>query len=302
MLIRYAFNSEGVKVSNALEKHVPSGVTEVEDQQYRTNDKDAYLDVFYPEGTSQPLPAVVWVHGGGWVSGSKDQVDNYLKILASHGYTAVGVNYSIAPEHKYPTPLYQVNDALDYLQHNAERFNIDTDRIVMAGDSAGSQIVAQIANIITSPEYARDIGINPKLEASKLVGLLLNCGAYDLALPDYNGPFGGFLNTVLWAYSGTKDFLNDPNLKHASVVNYVTSNFPPAFITAGNDDPLEEQSTEFAKKLESLGVPVSTLFYPEDHEPKLGHEYQFNLDQQDSKNALDQMLKFLGERTAKPSE
>jgi len=299
MLIRYAFNKDGTKTAKAVEKYVPSGIVEVSSQQYRAGDKDAYLDVFYPLGTVEPRPTVVWVHGGAWVSGNKDQIDNYLKILASHGYTTVGVNYSIAPEHKYPTPLHQVNDALAYLQQNAKRLNIDDTRIVMAGDSAGSQIVAQIANIITSPDYAREIGISPKLEASKLVGLLLNCGAYDLSLPDYNGPFGGFLKTVLWAYSGKKDFLNDPVLEHASVVNYVTPNFPPSFITAGNDDPLEEQSTEFAKKLQSLGVPVVTRFYPKNHEPKLGHEYQFSLDLEDSKQALDQMVQFLNERIAK---
>lgn len=293
LLIRKAFNDNGAKVAQALEKHVPAGITEVQNQQYRPNDKDGYLDVFYPENTSSPLPTVVWVHGGAWVSGDKNDVDNYLKIIASHGYTVVGVDYSIAPEHQYPLPLTQVNDALNYLQNNADRLHIDQNKLFMAGDSAGSQIVAQMANIITSPSYANDIGIKPTLAAQKLKGMLLNCGAYDLALPDYNGEFGKFLHTVLWAYSGKKDFLNDPTLKQASVVNYVTNAFPPSFITAGNDDPLEPQSQEFAKKLTSLRVPVSTLFYPSDHQPKLPHEYQFDLDTEDGVKALSAILAFL---------
>lgn len=300
MLIRYEFHQNDLKIAAALEKHVPSGIASVENQQYRSNDPDAYLDVFYPESTDKPRPTVVWVHGGAWVAGDKVDNDSYLKILASHGYTTVSIGYTLAPEKQYPEPLLQVNDALAYLQTNAERLNIDPSQIVLAGDSAGSQIVAQVGNIITSPAYANEINIKPTLSSDKLKGILLNCGAYDLALPDYNGAFGSFLHTVLWAYSGTKDFLNDPQLKTASVVNYVTGSFPPSFITAGNGDPLEQQSTEFAKKLESLKVPTSTLFYPQDHSPQLPHEYQFNLDNADGQKALSQMVAFLQTYTKQP--
>lgn len=292
LIIRDAFDKNSAKVSAALQKYVPADITQIENQQYRQDDNDAYLDVFYPNGTSKPQPTVIWVHGGAWVSGNKDNIDNYMKILAGRGFTTVSVNYTIAPEKQYPTPIIQLNDALGYLQRNATRLNIDTSQIVLAGDSAGSQIVAQMANIITSSSYADKIDISPNLSSSKLKGLLLNCGAYDLALPDYNGPFGGFLHTVLWAYSGTKNFLHDPKLETASVVNYITPKFPPAFITAGNVDPLLLQSTELAKKLQTLGVPTSTLFYPADHQPALNHEYQFDLDTQDAKNALEQMVDF----------
>jgi acetyl esterase/lipase len=231
------------------------------------------------------------------VSGDKDEVDNYMKILASHGFTVASVNYSIAPEKQYPTPIVQLNDALGYLQQNAKRLNVDTSRLMLGGDSAGSQIVAQMANIITSEAYSKEIGIDPKLSPGNLKGMLLNCGAYDLALPDYNGAFGKFLHTVLWAYSGDKDFLNDPKLKTASVINYLTPAFPPSFITAGNIDPLLAQSTELAKKLETLRVPTSTLFYPANHQPELNHEYQFNLDTSDGQQALKQIVDFAKQYT-----
>lgn len=294
MLIRYEFDKGGRQMSQALEKHVPKGIASIQDQQYKQGDKDAYLDVFYPENTTAPLPAVVWVHGGAWVSGNKKSVDNYAQILAARGYVVVSVNYSLAPEHIYPTPILQLNEALEYVQQNAGRFNIDADKITLAGDSAGSQIVAQMAAIITDPPYASEVGVTPTLPANKLKAMLLNCGAYDLALPDYSGEDGQFLHTVLWAYSGKKDFLDDKNIQRASVVDYVTSAFPPSFITAGNADPLEKQSREFAAKLASLGVPTSTLFYPENHSPQLPHEYQFNLDTDDGKHALQQMIDFLG--------
>lgn len=300
LAIRYVFDKGGKKTSQALEKHVPSGVASTTNEQYSADDKDAYLDVYYPEtakDSGKSLPTVVWVHGGAWISGSKENVANYLKIIASYGYTAVGVNYSIAPEKRYPTPVLQVNEALTYLQENAERLHIDPYQFVLAGDSAGSQIASQVATLTTNPSYPQQINIQPSLQPSQLKAIILNCGAYDLALSNYNGEAGKFLKTVLWAYSGKKDFLNDPDLRYASVIDYVTANFPPTFITAGNDDPLEEQSRAFAEKLTELKVSTDTLFYAKGHTPKLQHEYQFNLDDADGRQALSRILSFIQANT-----
>lgn len=292
LLIRDQFDKNSAATYKSQAKFVPNNIAQVENQQYKAGDNDAYVDVFYTQGTTKPQPTIVWVHGGAWVSGNKQDMDNYLMILASKGFTTVSVNYSIAPEKQYPTPIVQLNEALGYLQQNADRLRINADSLFLAGDSAGSQIVAQMANIVTSKDYAREIGIQPTLAASRLNGVLLNCGAYDLALPDYSGPFGGFLHTVLWAYSGTKDFLNDPRLKTASVANYLTADFPPAFITAGNVDPLLAQSIELASKLKNLGVTTDTLFYPANHQPQLNHEYQFQLDTSDAQTAMSRMVEF----------
>lgn len=297
MLVRYVFDKGGVKTASALEKHVPSNVASVLNQQYKENDPDANLDVFYPKTTGGALPTIVWVHGGAWVSGHKNDTDNYVKILAARGFTTVSVDYSIAPEYKYPLPVLQVNEALAYLLANAERLHIDPNQIFLAGDSAGSQIVGQVANIVANPEYAAKIGVRPELAPERLKGLLLNCGAYDLRLAhEQSGLDGWFVDTVLWAYSGKKDYAHDSEMQLASVYDYVTNSFPPSFITAGNDDPLEGQSREFARKLEKLGVQTSTLFYPEDHKPALPHEYQFNLDGSDGKQAFEQMVAFLQRR------
>lgn len=298
LLVRYFFDKGGQQTSAALEKYVPADIDTIKNQRYRAGDKDAYLDAYFPSDTAAgaQLPTVVWVHGGAWVSGSKDSVANYLKIVSAHGYTMVSIGYSIAPEKQYPTPVLQVNDALRYIQQNAKHLHIDPNNIALAGDSAGSQIAAQVATIITNPAYAKQVGISSPMSPKQLKAMVLNCGAYDLTLPNYNGPDGKFLKTVLWAYSGTKDFLHDPDLQTASVADYVTANFPPSFITAGNADPLEAQSREFASKLAGFGVSTDTLFYAKDHQPQLQHEYQFNLDQADGQQALTHILAFLQDR------
>ena len=136
LVIRAAFDKGANTASQALAKHVPPGVSARLDERYDAADPDARLDVFYPsevENGERSLTTVVWVHGGGWISGSKNQIANYLKILAGKGYTVAGVNYSVAPGKTYPTPLRQVNAALAYLGRNAGRLHVDASRIVLAG-------------------------------------------------------------------------------------------------------------------------------------------------------------------------
>ncbi|MCX2452114.1 alpha/beta hydrolase [Pedobacter sp. PLR] len=295
MLIRYAFNKEGIKVNEHLEKRVSKDVSAIVDQQYIPQEKAAKLDVYYPSsvtGTAQLLPVIVWIHGGGWVAGSKDQMANYCKILAAQGYTVVAIDYTLAPEGIYPLPLRQTQRSLQYLLENAKRFHIDTNRFILAGDSGGAHIAAQSANIIYNSDYATLTGIQPAIPPGKLSGLILYCGPYDTSLVDLSGNFSGFLKTILWAYSGKKD-LDSEVFKTASVINYITKEYPPTFVSVGNADPLAQQSLALARKLTAVGVPVDSLFFSATYQPPLPHEYQFNLDTEAGEMALHSSLEFL---------
>jgi acetyl esterase len=301
LLIRYVFESGAGNVKVAMEAHAPTGVASMLDQQYRPSDDDAYLDVYYPESASQTgsrLPTLIWTHGGAWISGHRADAAPYCQLVAAEGYTVVSIGYSIAPEHHYPRPIHQVNDALAYVQANADHLHIDLDRIVMAGDSAGAQITSQYAALITNPTLASEMAIDPALEPAQLRGVILFCGIYDLvAFMDYADitkglvPWG--IRTALWAYTGSRDS-DSTALKQMSTINHATASYPPALISGGNGDRLtDQQSRPFASRLEGLEVNVTTLFFPDDHEPSLPHEYQFNLDGSDGQDALRQVLAFL---------
>jgi len=244
------------------------------------------------------LPTIVWTHGGAWISGNKRDAAPYFAILASAGYTVVAPDYSVGPGWQYPTAVFQLNDALRYLQENAERLHIDRDRIPLAGDSAGAQLTSQLAIIVTNPDYARAMGITPALDATQLKGLVLCCGVYNMAaLNHLRGVLGWGFHIATWSYSGVPHYASDPALKLMSTMDYVIADFPPAFITGGNGDGLTAiQSTPLAAKLESLGVPATPLFSPDDYTPSLPHEYQFTLDTAAGREALDRILGFLEER------
>lgn len=299
LAIRWAFARGAREVSAVLAPLVPPDVTARLDEVVDATDPDGRVDVFWPsgvDGTAQRLPTVVWVHGGGWVSGSKSDVAEYGRILASRGFTVVAVGYSIAPESRYPQPVRQTGAALRHVLAHADEYHVDPGRVALAGDSAGAQIAAQVAALVTDAGYAARVGVDAPLTPEQLRAAVLFCGAYDLSLPRTSRLGGMFLSTVLQSYSGTRHYAADPDLAYASVVDHVTDRFPPAFVSAGNADPLLAHSRSLVEALSRRAVDVETLFFADDHEPALGHEYQFRLDTDPGREAFERAVEFLRRR------
>jgi acetyl esterase len=257
---------------------------------------DNLLDVYTPKPAPPAAPpVVVWIHGGAFVGGSKEELGGYLRTLAARGFATVAVGYTRAPEGQYPTPVRQVVAALGHLTQQAERLGVDAGRIVLAGDSAGAQISAQVAAVCTNSAYADRMGMSPRLDSKSLRGIALCCGIFDLAAINEGGPFKDLIKAVGWAYSGTRHFRAHTFFTEtASVTRHLTNEFPPTFVTAGNADPLLPQSIAFARALEAVKVDHEVLFFPKDHEPALGHEYQFDLDTPEGWAAFERLVAFFG--------
>lgn len=293
LLIRAAFDRGATRTGAALSKHVPADLVETVDEAYDISSPDGRLDVFRP-ARDEPLPAVVWVHGGGFLSGSKRDVANYLRVLAGRGFATVGVDYSIAPGSRYPTPVRQVAAAIAHLADHADRLGIDPTRIVLAGDSAGAQIAAQVALLVTDPAYAAEVGIEVELAPSSLRGLVLFCGAYDFTLAQGSSGLGRwFIDTAIWSYLGTRRGHDERTTRQGTVPLHVSPSFPATFVSAGNGDPLLPHTLGLVDVLERHGVDHEVLLFPDDHEPRLGHEYQFDLDTREGREALDRAVAFI---------
>ena len=302
MLIRAVFTKGGDETAAEMDKHVPdTKLTERLDVAYGDAGADTTMDVFSPASATGPLPTVVWIHGGAWISGAKENVDPYMRILAAEGYTTIAVNYTIGPEGVYPLAVHQLNDALAYIDEHAEELGVDPDQIVLAGDSAGAQLASQMATLITSTDYAEIMDITPAIAADQLVATVLNCGVYDLAaLARLDGIAGWGFKSAMWAYSGTKTWAEDSTGATMSTVDWVTEDFPTTYISGGNGDGLTWlQSIPMAQRLDELGVDVTTQFWPAPHEPQLPHEYQFHLDLPDAQTALQQTIEFLNAHTTR---
>lgn len=302
-LIREAFDAEAARMLKAMRKHRPAvEVISVEGLQYREGDADALLDIHFPSSAAdsgERLPVVVWIHGGAWLSGSRGDAAPLFRLIAAEGYAVVAPDYSLAPAATYPQPLRQLSDLRGWLEEHAAAYPIDPNRLFLAGDSAGAQLAAQLAAMGSNPAYAAEVGLPAVFTPDVLRGVALQCGVFDLRAlarpdPERSRILGWGTGTTVLAYARTRD-PESPLLAQMSPIDHATARFPPAWITAGNADPLTPgHSVPFAERLQALGVPVTTLFWPDEHEPGLKHLYAFNLDSGEGQEALRSMLAFLG--------
>jgi Esterase/lipase len=93
--------------------------------------KNYSLDLYQPQNIESigPQPTIVWIHGGGWISGSKEHARGYFKLLAAQGYNVVSVQYQFAPQAIYPSQLHQIDQALEFITQHAAEYQIDAEFI-----------------------------------------------------------------------------------------------------------------------------------------------------------------------------
>lgn len=301
MAIRLLFEREARRTRAEMERHAPvAGLAETLDVEYGDAGARTRLDVFSPAGADGPLPTVVWIHGGAWISGDKADVRPYVRKLASEGFTTIAMSYPLAPARTYPAALTSLDAALSYVLRHAARLRVDPSRIVLAGDSAGANLASQLATAVTSGCYAERTGVRPALSPGQLRGVVLSCGIYDVSsVPETPGLGGWGFRVALRAYLGHRVGRGSPGGRllaahDMSTLGRVTADFPPTWISGGNGDPLTaRQSKALASRLEELGVDTTTVFYTDDQTPALPHEYQFHLGLPAAQDAYRSVLAFL---------
>lgn len=109
----------------------------------QTKERDLKLDVFYPkEITSKKRTALIFIHGGGWRSGNKAMHYPLLQRLAAMGYVCITPEYRLSTEALYPAGVYDIKTAVRWTRKNAKQYNIDINKIAIAGHSAGGELAA----------------------------------------------------------------------------------------------------------------------------------------------------------------
>lgn len=260
------------------------------DLSYRSDKPLNNFDIYRPRGEEKLAP-IIWVHGGAFVAGDKEDILPYGVQLAYEGFVFINMNYDLSPSSNYPSPLIQLDQMMAELK-NLDSYNLDLDRIYLAGDSAGAHIVSQYANILVNPDYRRSMGLD--LGTYKISGLLLFCGVYDgSSFLDMRGILKKHVaHKIGWAYFGKRNWVDMEVFKDLSLIDRIDKNFPRTFITDGNSLTFYKQSYAMAKALDSLGVENTQVFYRKKRKPII-HEYQFNMESQEGKNTFKKVLDFL---------
>ena len=204
-----------------------------------------------PAGTSSPGPALLWIHGGGYVIGDAAQDDDLCRRFAEKlGATVAAVNYRLAPQHPYPVPLEDCYAALSWLTGLP---SVDPDRVAIGGASAGGGLAAALALL------TRDRGEIP-LVAQLLVYPMLDdrtVGRADLDNPGHR-LWNQTSNRFGWqAYLGDAD----PDVAVPARRDDLAG-LPPAWVGVGTLDLFHDEDLAYAQRLQDAGVPCEVTVVP----------------------------------------
>lgn len=221
------------------------------------------LDILYPaEAPTKRLPLLVWIHGGGWTSGSKDQ-QPYLGQL-QRGYVVASLEYRFSQKAKFPAQIQDCQAAIRWLRANAARYHIDPERIGVGGASAGGHLSA-LVGVCGGQDKFPKIGGNEE-QSDRVQAVCDIFGPTDFWTVVKQAEEDQTVKNIFqWnkgdPYSkliGAKLGEDREACEAVSPVTYVAKDNPPFLILHGDRDALVPyaQSVEFAERLEMAGVPV----------------------------------------------
>lgn len=238
------------------------------------------LDVHRPKKAGN-WPVIVYVHGGGFGFLSKDSHWHIATALASYGFCVVNINYRLAPEHPYPAALEDAGDALAWVLEHAPAMGGDVSQLILAGESAGANIVTALA-LVANHRFDAAWAQTLYARAVKICAVLPACGLLDVAdasryrslspqIPEF---VLRHISAVCARYiqnSSTQAIdmgLASPLALLESKLQ-LTRPLPSFFITCGQADPILHDSTRLAKALTQRGTACELRLYPGE-----GHAFQ----------------------------
>jgi acetyl esterase len=197
-----------------------------------------------------PLPAVAYLHGGGWALGGLDTLDHVCRRMAKEaGVLVASIDYRLAPEHPFPAAIEDCADALGWMRENAGEIGIDPARIAVAGDSAGGNLAAALAL------HDRDLPGAPPLAAQILIYPALDATMNDPWMHTYRGPglqLKDCHEIVDFYVSGRPELARDPLV--SPLLAEDLSGLPPTLVVTGGVDILRDHGRRYVERLLEAGV------------------------------------------------
>ena len=228
------------------------------------------LDLYVPDGSTSPVPLIIWIHGGGWQAGDKSLGSNSFQLrLARDGYAVASINYRLSGEAIFPAQINDCKAAIRWLRANAAQYNLDPTRIGVWGSSAGGHLAALVGTSNDVTDLEGTVGGN--LQYSSRVQ----------AVGDWYGPTDFLQMDVQAGQAGcigsNHNSANSPEsrllgcsiqtcpqaVQRANPMTYATRDDPPFFIQHGLVDCTVPpgQSQIFQNLLQSIELDTSlTLF------------------------------------------
>ena len=217
-------------------------------------------DIFLPPLEEKNRPAVLFIHGGGWIEGDRSQLRGYGILLARLGFVCMCNSYRLSNESIWPAQVQDVNCAIRYLRANATDLGLDPDRIGVSGNSAGGHLSLMAAATNYDQIFEGEGGSNEVSSEIKAV-----CAIYPpttIRQLEMLNPLENAFLMLMGKEAKKEDF------DKASPLNYVTEDYPPCMLIHGSADSVVrlKESTKFYAKLIEFNRPASLhIFSEEEH-------------------------------------
>jgi acetyl esterase/lipase len=208
-------------------------------------------DLLLPK-SSTPVPAIVFIHGGGWIGGKRDWPDVVMKPFPEHGYAAMYIDYDLSPEVRFPVALSECKAAVRWLRAHAAQYHIDPNRIAVAGVSAGGELAALVALTAGDQRY-EGIGAFREFSSSVKAAILYSS---DLDLTPFSEK-----DESINAYLGGSCSEHRALCLQASPQFNLSGKLPPIFIGHGNADKdvPYSQFVNFVAAYKAAHGPITTF-------------------------------------------
>lgn len=287
-----------------------NGGTYISDISYESKYPNGYLDVYLsPKNESERCPTFVFVHGGGFTWGDKVDGDPnggkgggqqwYFAELLDAGYNIVSVNYALAPEYRYPTPILQLCEATEFLIAHGDEYGLDMTSAIYSGGSAGGSVVGQFVCAQTDGAYSVRTSIPRVIPAENIKAVVFASALLDGSRYYKTGSagFDFMLNECGRTYFG-EDFVKSEIIYDTNIILNSSEDFPPTYLSDGNYSSFTNQARDLYERLSDLGLTVEFNYYEPDVEA-LGHGFEI-FDTPCGEDNLQRTIAFLDQCTKAP--
>ena len=229
----------------------PEAIGGIEDKTIQGRNGGIRIRIYRPLNQRPPHKVVIYYHGGGFVFGSIETHDNVNRLLANlSGRAVVSVNYRLAPENKFPAAVEDAFDAAKWVVSNGESIGLDSNKVVVAGDSAGGNL-ATVVNIM-----ARDAGEN-FIERQVLFYPSTHMLDNSPSIHEYGEGFFLTMDQMRWFGQQYLRDVRDAVNPYASPMLADLSGLSPALVVTAEYDPLRDQGEIYAHRLRASGVKAT---------------------------------------------
>lgn len=248
------------EIDRAVPLELRPPIFQLEDITIPGPNREIPVRVYTPVESEEALPAIVYLHGGGWSLGSVENYDAVCRQLANTTQCKVfSVDYCLAPEHKFPQGLEECYAATEWIFANAGDLKIDSKRISICGDSAGGNLSAAVTLLCrerNGPKLWRQVLIYPAVDAL----LSIDHSPYESIRTNAHAPIlPSSLTLSFWQHYLNND--SDATNIYASPIQADLQNVPPALVITAEYDSIRDEGEAYAARLQDHNIPAKVIQY-----------------------------------------